>query len=313
MGANIERPMFIDLVPVKKKKGRRRRRRRRRRDEDEEARKKKTHNIYARAFFSSPMSIFVNDRTAHLPSRALINCMYAQYLCRWQWYTCCLYMRRTCWLVKKSIANAIVKRNSLSLLLSPLSSFCLHLQSVAIANNCDSVTLLLCSCQYYQQHSDAKAIRIWILEDFFVRFSHSLSRNTFFLHIYAISKEQHSRLFLHYTPSNYQHQFKQKKKCNACKERNSLFMLSIAHNTRTHIHTQSIFRDLPSRQCCFWKAYRQLNELVNKKEEEREWQSKSIFWRRCEQMVVIMKNEWRCIYPRSNRYIILRTDGRYVQ
>ena len=114
MGANIERPMFIDLVPVKKKKGRRRRRRRRRRDEDEEARKKKTHNIYARAFFSSPMSIFVNDRTAHLPSRALINCMYAQYLCRWQWYTCCLYMRRTCWLVKKSIANAIVKRNSLS-------------------------------------------------------------------------------------------------------------------------------------------------------------------------------------------------------
>jgi hypothetical protein len=30
-------------------------------------------------------------------------------------------------------------------------------------------------------------------------------------------------------------------------------------------------------------------------------------------MVVIMKNEWTWIYTRSTRYIIRRTDGRYVQ
>ena len=42
-----------------------------------EEKKKKT---YIEAFFFPPMSIFDNDRTTHLPSRALINCMYAQYL-----------------------------------------------------------------------------------------------------------------------------------------------------------------------------------------------------------------------------------------
>lgn len=144
---------------------------------------------------------------------------------------------------------------------------------------------------------------------FFVRFSFCPA--TLFLHIYAISKEQHSRLFLHYTPSNDQHQFKQKKKCSACKERNSLFMLSIAHNTHSRYSGICLLGNVVSE-----KAYRQLNELANKKKKKKK--------RMTEKRVFFLTQVWAdggdhekwmnvYIYPRSNRYIILRTDGRYVQ
>ena len=64
------------------------------------------------------------------------------------------------------------------------SSFCLHLQSVAIANNCNTVPLtLLRSWQYYQQESVTEARGIWILKDFlFVSLSPSLWRRSTLFH-----------------------------------------------------------------------------------------------------------------------------------
>jgi hypothetical protein len=80
-------------------------------------------------------------------------------------------------------------------------------------------------------------------------------------------------------------------------------------------HTQSIFRDLPSRQCCFWKnvsAIKWASERTKRRRREKDKKT-TFFLCRCKQMAVIMKNEWTWIYTRSTRYIILRTDGRYVQ
>jgi hypothetical protein len=119
---------------------------------------------------------------------------------------------------------------------------------------------LFCNCQYYQQQSDAGAIRIWILEDFFCSFlSLSLSIDTFS----SLSSDQQGAAlsaFLHYTPSSYQHQFKQKKKCSVCKERISLFMLSIAYDTHSRYSGICLLGNVVS-----GKTYRQLNEQANKK------------------------------------------------
>ncbi len=94
-------------------------------------------------------------------------------------------MRRTCWLVKKyRECNSETKLSFLLLSASAVSRYSKQLQLRYS---------LFCSCQYYQHENDAGAIRIWILEDFFVRFSLSLS--TLFHHLHPTSKEQHSRLF----------------------------------------------------------------------------------------------------------------------
>lgn len=139
---------------------------------------------------------------------------------------------------------------------------------------------------HYQQENDAEAIRIWILEDFFVCFSLSVAIDIFF---HPISKEQHSRLFyITYYSATDTSLNKRRKTVYVEKEIFSLYRQSPS----THTHTQSsIFRDLPFRQCCFWtkKMYRQLSESAwaNKKTKT------TTFSRcRCEQMVVIMKNEW---------------------
>ena len=66
---------------------------------------------------------------------------------------------------------------------------------------------------------------------FFVCFSLSVAIDIFF---HPISKEQHSRLFLHYILFSYRHQFKQKKKDSVRRERNFLFIPSIAFDTHTH-------------------------------------------------------------------------------
>jgi hypothetical protein len=97
---------------------------------------------------------------------------------------------------------------------------------------------------------------------FFLFVSLSLYRH-FFHHFHPTSKEQHSRLFLHYTLFSYQHQFKQKKKCNACKERISLFMLSIAYNTHSRYSGICLLGNVVS-----GKTYRQLNEQASEQKEE---------------------------------------------
>jgi hypothetical protein len=98
------------------------------------------------------------------------------------------------------------------------------------------------------------------IERFFCSFlSLSLSIDTFS----SLSSDQHSRLFLHYTPSSYQHQFKQKKKCSACKERISLFMLSIAYNTHSRYSGICLLGNVVS-----GKTYRQLSEQVSEQKEE---------------------------------------------
>ena len=207
-------------------------------------------------------------------------------------------MRRTRWLVKKKYreCNNETKLSFLLLSASAVSRYSKQLQRRYS---------LFCNCQYYQQESDAGAKEYGYWKIFlFV----SLSLSTLFSSLSSDQQGAALSAFLHYTPSSYQHQFKQKKKCSACKERNSLFMLSIVSNT----HTQSIFRDLPSRQCCFWKNVSAI-KWASEQKRRREKDKRTIFWRRCEQMVVIMKNEWTWIYTRSTRYIILRTDGRYVQ
>ena len=85
---------------------------------------------------------------------------------------------------------------------------------------------------HYQQENDAEAIRIWILEDFFVCFSLSLCR---YRHFFS-SDQQGAALtaFLHYILFSYRHQFKQKKKDSVRRERNFLFIPSIAFDTHTH-------------------------------------------------------------------------------
>jgi hypothetical protein len=68
------------------------------------------------------------------------------------------------------------ERNSetkLSFLLLPASAVSRYSKQLPLSYS------LFCSCQYYQQKSDAGAIRIWILKDFFVRFSHFLDRHFF--------------------------------------------------------------------------------------------------------------------------------------
>ncbi len=146
-----------------------------------------------------------------------------------------------------------MKRNS-------RSSFCLHLQSVAIANNCNSVTLYSAAAntinkRVTQQQQEYGYWKIFLFVSLSLSFS-SLS-----------SDQQGAALsaFLHYTPSSYQHQFKQKKKCSACKERISLFMLSIAYNTHSRYSGICLLGNVVS-----GKTYRQLNEQASEhKEEER--------------------------------------------
>lgn len=79
--------------------------------------------------------------------------------------------------------------------------------------------------------------------------------------------------FLHYTPSNYQHQFKQKKKCNACKERISLFMLSIAYNTHSRYSGICLLGNVVS-----GKTYRQLNEQASEQKENEERKTKRLLF-----------------------------------
>ena len=128
-------------------------------------------------------------------------------------------MRRTCSLVKKKY-RARNSETKLSFLLLSASAVSRYSKQLQLRYS------LFCSCQYYQQESDAGAIRIWILEDFFVRFSLSLFPSAIDTFSSFSSDQQGAALsaFLHYTPSRYQHQFKQKKKCSACEERISLFM-----------------------------------------------------------------------------------------
>ncbi len=81
-------------------------------------------------------------------------------------------MRRTCWLVKKyRECNSETKLFFLLLSASTVSRYSKQLQLRYS---------LFCSCQYYQQESDAGAIRLWILADFFCSFL-SLSIDTFFI------------------------------------------------------------------------------------------------------------------------------------
>jgi len=148
-----------------------------------------------------------------------------------------------------------VKRNS-------LSSFCLHLQSVAIANNCNSVTLYCAAANTINKRVTQQQQEYGYWKIFFVRFSLSLSIDTFS----SLSSDQQGAAlsaFLHYTPSSYQHQFKQKKKCSACKERISLFMLSIAYNTHSRYSGICLLGNVVS-----GKTYRQLNEQASEQKEE---------------------------------------------
>jgi hypothetical protein len=145
-----------------------------------------------------------------------------------------------------------VKRNSLSFV-------CQHLQSVAIANNCNSFTLYSAAVNTINKKATTSNKNMDI-ERFFCSFlSLSLSIDTFS----SLSSDQHSRLFLHYTPSSYQHQFKQKKKCSACKERISLFMLSIAYNTHSRYSGICLLGNVVS-----GKTYRQLSEQASEQKEE---------------------------------------------
>jgi hypothetical protein len=105
---------------------------------------------------------------------------------------------------------------------------------------------------------------------FFVRFS--LSIDTFS----SLSSDQQGAAlsaFLHYTPSSYQHQFKQKKKCSACKERISLFMLSIAYNTHSRYSGICLLGNVVS-----GKTYRQLNEQASEQKEEERKTKRLLFF-----------------------------------
>lgn len=196
------------------------------------------------------MSIFVTDRATHLPIRALINCMYAQYLSRSQWYTCCLYMRRKCWLVK-SIESAIVKRNSFLLLsASAVSRYSKQLQ----------LRYSILQLPILSTRERCRSNKNMDIERFFLFVSFSI--DTFS----SLSSDQQGAAlsaFLHYTSSSYQHQFKQQKKCSARKERISLFMLSIAYNTHSRYSGICLLGNIVS-----GKTYRQLNEQASEQKEE---------------------------------------------
>jgi hypothetical protein len=149
------------------------------------------------------------------------------------------------------------------------------------------------------------------IERFFSSFlSLSLSLSTLFHHFHPTSKEQHSRLF--YITHNSATNTSLNKRRSAVHVKKEFLSLCCQSPIA---HTQSIFRDLPSRQCCFWKnvsAIKWASERTKRRRREKDKKT-TFFLCRCKQMAVIMKNEWTWIYTRSARYIILRTDGRYVQ
>ena len=75
--------------------------------------------------------------------------------------------------------------------------------------------------------------------------------------------------FLHYIQFSYQHQFKQKKKCSACKERISLFMLSIACSTHSRYSGICLVGNVVS-----GKMYQQLSEQASEQKKEAEEEEK---------------------------------------
>jgi hypothetical protein len=99
---------------------------------------------------------------------------------------------------------------------------------------------------------------------FFLFVSLSPSLSTLFHHFHPTSKEQHSRLFYitHHPATN----------TSLNKRRSAVYVkkefLSLCCQSPT-THTQSIFRDLPSRQCCFWKNVSAIKWASEQKEEER--------------------------------------------
>lgn len=128
--------MFIHyfIARIKKSRWRRERQRRKKRHTYTMTRKGERIPLFSCHLYPYlPLII-----STHLRSRALINCMYTRklpfavmvHLLFVYIYT----LHMLIWRRRKNCTkNVIVKRN-------PLSSLCLHLQSVAIANNCN--------CQY---------------------------------------------------------------------------------------------------------------------------------------------------------------------
>ena len=110
-----------------------------------------------------------------------------------------------------------MKRNSLFF-------FCLHLQSVAIANNFNSVTLYSAATVNTINKKAMQEQEIYgYWKFFFVRFSLSLS--TLFHHFHPTSKEQHSRLFyITHHPATNTSLNKRRSEMHIKKKRNSLFI-----------------------------------------------------------------------------------------
>jgi hypothetical protein len=109
------------------------------------------------------------------------------------------------------------------------------------------------------------------IERFFLFVSLSLYRHFFITFIRPARSSTLGFFTLH--SSSYQHQFKQKKKCSACKERISLFMLSIVYNTHSRYSGICLLGNVVS-----GKTYRQLSEQASEQKRRREKDKKTTFF-----------------------------------